>query len=157
MRNTRVMGKASVASGAVSVRLPAAAIIHGAPHHAFMTSQLPITCRLLASLVFAGALLPGAAHSQRIPQTIDNTNMWSLRGNMHPHARADFDRGAVDASMPMEGMKLVFQLTPEQQSSLETLLKEQLDPSSPNFHKWLTPEEYASRFGVSAGDMACAA
>ena len=53
----------------------------------------------------------------------------------------------------MEGMKLVFRLTPEQQSRLDTLLKQQLDPSSQNFHKWLTPEEYAIQFGISVGDM----
>jgi len=57
----------------------------------------------------------------------------------------------------MEGMKLIFQLTPEQQSSLDTLLQQQLDPSSPNYHKWLTPEEYAERFGVSQGDVTHAA
>jgi subtilase family serine protease len=119
-----------------------------------MTPQLPITCRLLVFLVFAGALLPGAARAERIPQTIDNTSLWRLRGNVHPYARAEFDRGAVGGSMAMEGMKLVFQPTPGQQSSLDTLLKEQLDPSSPNYHHWLTPEEYASRFGVGTGDMA---
>ena len=53
----------------------------------------------------------------------------------------------------MEGMRLVFQPTPEQQSSLDILLRQQLDPSSPNYHKWLTPEQYAERFGVSPGDI----
>jgi subtilase family serine protease len=119
-----------------------------------MTLQLPITYRLLAALVFAGVLLPGAARAEHIPQAIDNTSLWRLRGNVHPHARAEFDRGAVNGSMAMEGMKFVFQLTPEQQISLDTLLKEQLDPSSPNYHKWLTPESYAERFGVGRGDIA---
>jgi subtilase family serine protease len=50
-------------------------------------------------------------------------------------------------------MRLVFQPTPEQQSSLNMLLRQQLDPSSPNYHKWLTPEQYAERFGVSPGDI----
>jgi subtilase family serine protease len=122
-----------------------------------MTAQLPITCRLVACLVLAGALLPSAARAERIPQTIDNTSRWRLRGNVQPHARAEFDRGAVDGSMAIEGMKLIFQLSPEQLSSLDTLLKEQLDPSSPNYHNWLTPESYADRFGVGAGDMARAA
>jgi subtilase family serine protease len=125
-----------------------------------MTPKLAITSRrfaMLLSFVLAGVLLPVAARAERIPQTIDNTSLWRLRGNVHPQARAEFDRGAVDGAMPMEGMKLVFQLTPEQQSSLDILLRQQLDPSSPNYHKWLTPEQYADRFGVSSGDMARAA
>ena len=34
------------------------------------------------------------------------------------------------------------------------MLDEQQDPESPNYHKWLTPEQYAARFGVSAADLA---
>ena len=37
------------------------------------------------------------------------------------------------------------------------LLRQQLDPSSPNYHKWLSPEQYAERFGVSPSDMSRAA
>jgi len=32
------------------------------------------------------------------------------------------------------------------------MLADQQNPSSPQFHKWLTPEEYGDRFGLSAGD-----
>jgi len=110
---------------------------------------------LLLCLTLASTLIfsPGTARAERIPQAIDNANLWRLRGSVPPPARAEFDRGAVDGSLPMEGMKLVFQLTPEQHSGLDTLLREQLDPSSPNYHKWLTPEQYAERFGVSSSDI----
>jgi subtilase family serine protease len=104
----------------------------------------------LASVIMLASV---PARSERIPQTIDNTNLWRLRGSVQPRARAEFDRGTVDGSLPMEGMKLVFQLTPEQQSSLDMLLRQQLDPSSPNYHAWLTPEQYAERFGVSRSDI----
>src|SRR5271165_1009110 len=127
-----------------------------------MARIFPVTPRgfaLLLCLTLAGIFVfsPVAARAERVPQTIDNTNLWRLRGSIHPHARAEFDRGAVDGSLPMEGMKLVFQLTPAQQSSLDTLLRQQLDPSSPNYHRWLTPEQYGERFGVSASDMSRAA
>ena len=36
---------------------------------------------------------------------------------------------------------------------LAQLLREQQDPTSPNFHKWITPEEFADRFGASDGDV----
>jgi len=115
-------------------------------------------CRLTMALFLAPAVLsPGTARAERIPQSVDNANLWRMQGGVSPGARPESDRGAVDHALPMEGMKLVFQLTPEQQAALNTLLKQQLDPSSPNYHKWLRPEEYAARFGVSPGDMGRAA
>jgi subtilase family serine protease len=121
-----------------------------------MTPRLPIRYRLVATLVLSvlAGVSPVAAWAQRITQKIDNTNLWRLQGNVHLQARTEFDRGPVDGAMPMEGMRLIFQLTPAQQSSLDTLLTQQLDPSSASYHKWLTPEEYADRFGISPGDMA---
>jgi len=32
-------------------------------------------------------------------------------------------------------------------------MAEQQDPTSPNYHKWLTPEEYGSQFGLSQNDV----
>ena len=95
--------------------------------------------------------------AERIPQTIDNANLYSLPGSVSPRARPELDRGGVDGAMAMEGMKLVFQLTPQQQNNLDMLLRQQLDPSSPNYHKWLTPEQYAERFGVGPSDISRAA
>ena len=102
-------------------------------------------------------VLAESAHADRIPQTIDNTSVWRLRGSVSPLAHPEFDRGKVDASLQMQGMKLVFALTAAQQSSLDSLLQQQLDPASANYHKWLTPEQYADRFGLSATDMQRAA
>ena len=49
---------------------------------------------------------------------------------------------------------MVFRLSPAQQSGFDKLLEEQQDPDSPNYHKWLTPEQYAARFGMSDADLA---
>lgn len=38
---------------------------------------------------------------------------------------------------------------PRNQAQLKALLAAQQDPSSPQYHKWLTPEEYTKRFGVT--------
>jgi subtilase family serine protease len=108
---------------------------------------------MLLGLALASIFSPAPARAERLPQTIDNTNHWRLRGSVPPRARAEFDRGAVSGSLLMEGMRLVFQPTPEQESSLDILLQQQLDRSSPNYHKWLTPEQYADRFGLSPGDI----
>jgi subtilase family serine protease len=49
---------------------------------------------------------------------------------------------------------MMFQQTPAQQAGLDRLLASQRDPSSPDYHKWLTPEQYADRFGLSTDDLA---
>ena len=63
------------------------------------------------------------------------------------------DQGPASPTQPMQRMTLVFKPTAEQQAALDQLLVEQQDPSSPNYHKWLTPEEFGDRFGVSAQDI----
>jgi len=40
----------------------------------------------------------------------------------------------------------------DQQRELDQLLVDQQNPSSPQFRKWLTPEAFGNRFGVSASD-----
>lgn len=40
------------------------------------------------------------------------------------------------------------------QAALEQLVNEQTDSASPNYHKWLTPAEFKSRFGPSPADVA---
>jgi subtilase family serine protease len=125
-----------------------------------MTRSLSITVRTLALLLLLyllGGFLAKTAFADRIPQAIDNTTAWRMRGNVTPRARAEFDRGKADSALPMHGMKLVFRPTSAQQSDLDMLLRQQLDPGSANYHKWLTPEQYADRFGLNPADITRAA
>lgn len=99
--------------------------------------------------------LSGFAQSparDRIVSSIDNTRTTLLRGNIHPNARTEFDRGQVSPSMTMTHMLLSLRRTPEQQASLDKLLEEQTNPKSARYHQWLTPEQFADRFGVSQND-----
>ena len=75
-------------------------------------------------------------------------------GGAHPMARAELDRGPVAGSMRIDHAAMVFKPSPEQQLALEKLLREQQDPTSPNYHRWLTPEEFGERFGMSENDLA---
>src|SRR5262249_11989788 len=76
-----------------------------------------------------------------------------VRGNIHPLAKAGLDQGSVSGSTVMHHITIFFDRTLEQQSDLDRLLKEQQDPSSANYHKWLSAPEYALRFGLSEGDF----
>ena len=66
----------------------------------------------------------------RITQAINNTQLMTLHGNVHPLARAEFDRGEVDFSRPVTRMLLLLQRSPEQEAALAKLMEEQQTPSS---------------------------
>src|SRR5580700_436559 len=73
----------------------------------------------------------------------------TIAGHMHPLARAEFDQGAVPGDFRLLGMTLTMRRSAAQQSELEQLLAAQQDPASPGYRKWLTPEQFADRFGAS--------
>ncbi len=77
-----------------------------------------------------------------------------LEGHRNPLARAEFDRGAVEPEFPLQGIMVNLQRSPGQQADLDRLLAAQHDPASPDYRKWLTPEEFGNRFGASAHDLA---
>jgi subtilase family serine protease len=120
------------------------------------TSVIPVpSCLLVCLLLSATAAVSFAqtAPPDRILETIDQGQMTALPGNVHPWARAQFDQGRVDPGMKMQGVTISFKLSPAQQAALDQLIAEQQDASSPNYHQWLTPEQYATRFGMSQNDL----
>ncbi len=88
-----------------------------------------------------------------ITQPVDESQLTTLKGNTHPLARPQFDLGTAPASLPMERMLLVLKRSPAQESALRKLLDDQQDKASPNYHKWLTPEEFGKQFGPTDADM----
>ena len=85
-------------------------------------------------------------------QAVDTSQATALNGNVHPLARPQYDQGRVESSMPMR-VTLVFKLSAAQQADLDALLASQQDRGSPDYQRWLTPEQYGSRFGLSQGDI----
>jgi hypothetical protein len=93
------------------------------------------------------------AVSARITQAIDETQPVRLKGNTHPLARPEFDQGAVSDSMAMNRMLLLLKRSVEQESALLQLMVDQHNTNSPNFHKWLTPEQFGAQFGPADADI----
>lgn len=90
----------------------------------------------------------------RITEAIDASKLVTLKGNVHPLARPEFDQGPVSDAQPMQRMMLVLQRSPEQEAALQRLLQEQQTKDSPNFHKWLTPQQFGQQFGPADADIA---
>src|SRR5271166_3714115 len=89
-----------------------------------------------------------------ITQAVDESQLTTLKGNTHPLARPEFDLGTAQASLPMERMLLVLKRSPDQETALRKLLDDQQDEHSPNYHKWLTPDQFGKQFGPTDADMA---
>ena len=97
--------------------------------------------------------LIAAAPRPRITAAIDETQRVTLTGNTHPWAQAQFDAGPAPASLPMQRMLLVLKRSPEQQQALDQYLASVQDKNSPNYHKWLTPEQFGTHFGAASNDL----
>ena len=107
---------------------------------------------VLAALV-AGVSLPIHAQRTRIG-VVDSSNLSAIPGNVSPRLAAARDLGLAPAAQPIQRMSLRFNMTPAQQASLTQLLANLQDPASPQYHQWLTPEQFGEQFGLAPGDLA---
>jgi subtilase family serine protease len=108
---------------------------------------------LLLTLGIALSAFSQAKVPNRITQAIDDRETTQLRGSAHPLLRHAADQGRMDGGIQLDSVSLTFKRTAAQDAAVEKLLAGQQDPKSPDFHKWLTPEQYADRFGVSTADL----
>ena len=125
----------------------------------------PKILRLLSPVVVIAAvttLVPthlAAQHSYavattRLTQPVDDEARITLNGSVHPLANRLNDRGAAPDSMPLDRIQLLLKRSDTQESALKQLIGDLHNPSSPNYHKWLTPDEFGRQFGPSDQDIA---
>ncbi len=93
------------------------------------------------------------AQQDRITTPIDNRRTVALPGHIHPQAQPRYDQGAVEATHELPSITIHIKPSTGQQQSLNQLLGDQQNPRSAQYHKWLTPEQYADRFGASSNDL----
>jgi subtilase family serine protease len=120
------------------------------------------TALFALAVLFTGSVC-AAAQTQathviapRITSAIDNTSRVALTGSRPPRAVTANDIGVLSPETQLQGMMLVFNRTAAQQADLDALIAAQQDPSSPQYHQWLTPAQFGARFGVADSDLAAA-
>jgi hypothetical protein len=98
-----------------------------------------------------GAVSLGSAVPEAIPPKAESGAQPVLgqEHNVPFFARSENDFGRANPKLPLKHIILTLKRSPAQQEALDQLLAEQQDPSSPNYHRWLTPEEFGMRFGPS--------
>jgi hypothetical protein len=95
----------------------------------------------------------GQTPAARVAQPVDVEQLVTLQGNTHPLARPEFDQGVAPDSLPMQRILLVLQRSEKQNAALHELLEEQQTKSSPDYHLWLTPEQFGQQFGPADADI----
>jgi Pro-kumamolisin, activation domain/Bacterial Ig-like domain (group 3) len=117
--------------------------------------RLALSNSIVIAFVLLGASLrveaQGIPAQARITAPVDEAVM--ARRNTHPLARPEFDQGAAPPDLPMDRMLLVLKRSSEQESALQSLLDQQHDKSSANYHRWLTPDEFGRQFGPADQDI----
>jgi uncharacterized protein (TIGR03437 family) len=73
---------------------------------------------------------------------------------MRPAAITANDQGRVDSSLVLRHVTLILPPSDARQADLDAFLARVQDPSTPDFHQWLTPEQYGARFGAARADIA---
>ena len=91
--------------------------------------------------------------TSRIIQSIDENARVTLKGNVRQDLATSPDFGLVEDGKPLH-LYLLLQRTAGQQADLDHLIARQQQPTAPEYHKWLSPQEFGARFGASPEDIA---
>ncbi len=131
---------------------------------ALLTSSNPSTSKLSASKFSTSGLLTlalcllilstlsFAEAPDRIAPIVPG-QMVALVGSVPPKAKPQYDKGPIDPQFTFGSVTLQTSPSASQETELDQLMAEQQDPSSPHYHQWLTPAQYADRFGLSHNDI----
>ena len=107
----------------------------------------------LIALVMPFALGAQTLRRPLIHEAIDETRLHRLAGNTRPEVQTAADAGAVADVLAMDHMLLQLQRSPAQEQAAQDFIQQLHDPKSPNFHKWITPAQYAQSFGLAQQDI----
>jgi subtilase family serine protease len=112
---------------------------------------------LLAPVLAAGAVRAAPATPAATPLVagaVSERSMVVLPGDTAVASHVVQDQGALAGSQVLEHLQLALKRSPERQAALDALVAEQQDPASPNYHKWVSPEEFGAAYGPSDADVA---
>ena len=113
---------------------------------------------ILALSGFSGTALAAnragsSSAAPRIVEAIDEAQLVQLAGQTHPLASAQYDKGPVADSLPMEHMFLQLKRSPEQEAALARSIAEREDAKSSSYHQWMTAEELGEKYGPAEQDV----
>jgi trimeric autotransporter adhesin len=120
----------------------------------FLSHVACATAIMICALVCSSAPAQISTIAPRINGPIDEASLTALHGNVTSRARQEFDQGEAAPATELTFMRLVLSRSPEQEAALRQFMAEQLDKSSPNYHHWLTPDQFGKLYGPADSDIA---
>ena len=123
-------------------------------HFWILAILLSITGLILAIVpISARAVSSEPSAEAQIVEPIDDNDVIAVPGNIRPEAIAANDRGRVADDFPLDHLLIQLRRPPAKEHALNRLLGELEDPSSPNYHHWLSAQEFGNRFGANPRDV----
>jgi subtilase family serine protease len=112
---------------------------------------------LLLVLVLSGAVSEATGQSparqaNRVADSSDFRPTTRLAGHVPGWATAANDNGPAAPSGTLH-LTFVLSRSPELQAAFDQLLADQQNPSSPNFHHWLTPQQIGIAYGATEENL----
>jgi hypothetical protein len=111
--------------------------------------------------VMVGIVLPVKLTAQDLLQArplvtraVDASRVTEIRGTERAQGSVGRDVGAVDGSESMGEVMLVLNRPAERTAELERFLDAVQSSGGPEYHRWLTPDEFGRRFGPADADVA---
>jgi subtilase family serine protease len=107
------------------------------------------------SVAFAAAFAKSSAGRPQpvITGAIDESQLVTLAGNTTPAALSvRNDRGPVSDNLVFDHLLLTLKRDPQTEARLEKLIDAMHNQDSPEFHRWLTPQQLGERFGLALQD-----
>ena len=105
----------------------------------------------IGNLVGAAQVQPAA--QSRVTQPVSDAPLVTLRGNTLRAASPSIDRGPVRGSVQAQRLMLILKRSPQQEADLQDYLQSVQKPGSPEFRKFLSPDEFGRRYGISDTDL----
>ncbi len=127
--------------------------------------KVSLVARILCPSALAGVIAIGflgltawiriahAAPADLVTASFGGAERAVLPGGRAAWAQTRNDLGSVPDDLALDHLSVMLQRSPERQQAYDRLLLEQQDPSSPNYHRWLSPTEIGDEFGATQHDI----
>jgi Pro-kumamolisin, activation domain len=131
---------------------------HPCRHQASFKSTRVVGLMLAAILCSICGLASDQSFSAPVPTdriiaNVDESRLTLLPGSTSRKARPELDRGRAPDNLAQEHILMMLRRGERQHQALLEFISRQYEPRSPDFHRWLTPQQFGAAFGPSAEDI----
>jgi subtilase family serine protease len=110
-------------------------------------------CGWIAACTLATTAAGAQAPAPRIRSEISNVQVSPLKESQQPLGSTQLDAGRMPSNARLNGISIVFNRSAAQEADMQALIGAQQDPQSPQYHQWLSPEQFGARFGMAQTDI----